>query len=85
MFWSKYLPITSFVISMTALFFQVAVLHPWHNALDAEFKRLMHVKDMQDTRLERYQKNKLEKISLLEQKLDYLAQLEAEKKQLGIL
>jgi hypothetical protein len=54
MFWSRYLPITSFTISMAALLFQVGVLHPWHNALDAEFKRLMHVKDLQKARLERY-------------------------------
>lgn len=85
MFWSKYLPITSFAISMTALLFQVTVLHPWHNELDAEFKRLIHVKGLQESRLERYQENKLEKIALLEKKLEHLAQLEAEKKELGIL
>lgn len=48
MFWAKYLPITSFMISMTALMFQLIVLYPWHHELDAEFKRLVHVKDLQE-------------------------------------
>ena len=51
MFWKKYLPITSFCVSMTALIFQITVLYPWHNELDAEFKRLKHVKDLQEERL----------------------------------
>lgn len=73
MFWERYLPITSFCISMSALLFQITVLQPWHNELDAEFLRLMHVKDLQEQRLERYNQTKLEKIQLLEGKLAYLA------------
>lgn len=65
MFWSKYLPITSFAISMSALIFQLTVLYPWHHELDAEFKRLVHVKDLQEERLERYYQIKLEKVSHL--------------------
>jgi hypothetical protein len=43
-FFSRYLPITSFVISMSALVFQTTVLFPWHHKLDADFKNLKAVK-----------------------------------------
>ena len=59
MFWSRYLPITSFCVSTTALIFQLTVLYPWHHELDAEFKRLKHVKDLQEERLEHYNQLKI--------------------------
>jgi hypothetical protein len=65
MFWQRYLPITSFCVSMTALIFQITVLYPWHHELDAEFKRLKHVKDLQEERLESYNNLKIEKIAAL--------------------
>lgn len=58
----RYLPITSFIISCSALVFQLTVLFPWHHELDAEFKRLKHVKEQKDLKLEEYEKFKLEKI-----------------------
>jgi hypothetical protein len=83
-FFKRYLPITSFVISCTALIFQTTVLFPWHHELDAEFKRLKQVKDHQEHRLHEYNVKKMAKIEELEAKLDYLKRLEAEKKRLGI-
>lgn len=37
-FFKRYLPITSFIVGICALTFQTAVLYPWHNDLDREFK-----------------------------------------------
>jgi len=39
------LPICNFVISSTALFFQIAVLNPWHGRLSKEFTQLKHQLD----------------------------------------
>lgn len=50
-FFSKYLPIISFLVGSSALTFQVMVLYPWHNELDTEFKRLKDLKEKQDRRL----------------------------------
>lgn len=83
-FFKRYLPITSFVVSCTALIFQITVLFPWHHELDAEFKRLKQVKDHQEQRLMEYNVKKMAKIEELEAKLDYLKRLEVEKKRLGI-
>jgi hypothetical protein len=75
-FFRRYLPITSFVVSCTALMFQLTVLYPWHHELDAEFKQLKQVKDHQDQKLEEYNAKKMVKIEELEGKLDYLRKLE---------
>lgn len=83
-FFKRYLPITSFVVSCTALTFQLTVLFPWHHELDAEFKRLKQVKEHQDQKLEEYNAKKMAKIEELEGKLNYLRKLEDEKKRLGI-
>lgn len=83
-FFKRYLPITSFVVSCTALTFQLTVLFPWHHELDAEFKRLKQVKEHQDQKLEEYNTKKMLKIEELEGKLVYLRRLEDEKKRLGI-
>lgn len=83
-FFKRYLPITSFVVSCTALLFQTTVLFPWHHELDAEFKRLKQVKEHQEQRLLEYNEKKIAKIEELEAKLDYLKRLEMEKKRLGI-
>lgn len=47
-FFTRYLPITSFVVGASALTFQTMVLYPWHNELDTEFKRLRDLKEQQD-------------------------------------
>jgi hypothetical protein len=83
-FFKRYLPITSFVVSCSALLFQITVLFPWHHELDAEFKRLKQVKEHQEQRLIEYNVKKMAKIEELEAKLDYLKRLEIEKKRLGI-
>lgn len=47
-FFTRYLPITSFMVGASALTFQTMVLYPWHNELDTEFKRLKDLKEQQD-------------------------------------
>lgn len=84
LFFKRYLPITSFIVSCTALTFQLTVLFPWHHELDAEFKRLKQVKEHQDQKLEEYNTKKMLKIEELEGKLVYLRKLEDEKRRLGI-
>jgi len=51
-FYTHYLPVISFVVGSSALIFQTTVLYPWHNELDAEFKRIKEVKEQQDRKLE---------------------------------
>jgi len=43
--------LTNFVIGSSALCFQVFVLYPWHEQLDAEFRKLRkeHVRLLEDT------------------------------------
>jgi hypothetical protein len=50
-FYSKYLPIISFVVGSSALLFQTTVLYPWHNELDNDLKRLKYQKEQQDQKL----------------------------------
>lgn len=61
-FFTRYLPIISFLVGSSALTFQVMVLYPWHNELDTEFKRLKDLKEKQDRRLEDYNSKKMDKI-----------------------
>jgi len=34
-FITKYLPITSLIVGLSAFLFQTTVLYPWHNELDS--------------------------------------------------
>jgi len=61
-FFTRYLPIISFLIGSSALTFQVMVLYPWHKELDTEFKRLKDLKEKQNRRLEDYNSKKMDKI-----------------------
>jgi hypothetical protein len=61
-FFTRYLPITSFIVGSTALIFQTTVLYPWHHELDAEFKKLKELKEHQDQKLEEYNSKKMDKI-----------------------
>ncbi|EBA27272.1 hypothetical protein V6Z96_009136 [Aspergillus fumigatus] len=40
MFITRGIPLVNFAVASSALAFQVFVLYPWHNQLDAEFKSL---------------------------------------------
>lgn len=64
---------------MSALIFQTTVLYPWHNELDADFKKLKEVKEHQEWHLEEYNAKKMKKIEELEEKLAYLELLEEKK------
>lgn len=78
-FYSRYLPIITFVVGTSALVFQTMVLYPWHNELDAEFKRLKALKETQDVKLEEYNSKKMDKIHELETRLNHLIDVEEEK------
>lgn len=75
-FYSKYLPVVSFVVGISALAFQTIVLYPWHNELDAELKRLKQQKEMQDHKLENYNSQKMDMIHSLEDRLNHLIEIE---------
>jgi hypothetical protein len=49
---SRYLPITSFIVGASTFGFQIMILYPWHNQLDTEFMRLKDLKEQQDKKLE---------------------------------
>lgn len=74
-FYSKYLPIISFVVGTSALIFQTTVLYPWHNELEQEFKRLKEQKEEQDKKLDDYKSKKMDKIHELEAKVNRLIDL----------
>jgi hypothetical protein len=78
-FYSRYLPIITFVVGTSALVFQTMVLYPWHNELDAEFKRLKVLKETQDVKLEEYNSKKMDKIHELETRLNHLIDVEEQK------
>lgn len=78
-FYSRYLPIITFVVGTSALVFQTMVLYPWHNELDAEFKRLKALKETQDVKLEEYNSKKMDKIHELETRLNHLIDVEEQK------
>lgn len=69
---TRYLPITSFIIGSSALIFQTTVLYPWHNDLDAEFKQLKDQKEKMDIKTEEYSRKILERMISLEKKVDFL-------------
>lgn len=67
-----YLPAISFVVGVAALAFQTTVLYPWHNDLDRRFQELKQLKDVQDQHEREDNLKKLERIALLEQKINLL-------------
>jgi hypothetical protein len=60
---SRFLPITSFIVGSSALTFQITVLYPWHHELDNEFKKLKQLKEDQDKKFEEYNSKKMDKIT----------------------
>ena len=61
-FFTRYLPITSFMVGASALTFQLTVLYPWHNELDKEFMMLKELKEQQDKKFEEYNAKKMDRI-----------------------
>jgi len=65
----KSLPVVNFGIATIALTFQTTVLYPWHLKLEEDFDELKHEHEDQ---LNKYHKLKLEKLDVIEQKLNAL-------------
>lgn len=61
-----WLPYLNFTVATSALGFQVGVLYPWHEELDAEFKKL---KAEHTEQLETYHRLKLDRLEELEKRL----------------
>jgi hypothetical protein len=62
----KLLPVFNFIITSTALDFQVSILHPWHHQLDQD---LNHLHREQEMKLDEYEELRMEHIKNIEQYL----------------
>lgn len=62
----KFLPVLNFVITSTALGFQISVLHPWHHQLDQDLNGLQH---HQEATLHEYEVVKMQNIKNIEEYL----------------
>lgn len=65
----RIVPITAFIVGVSALGVQAFILYPWHNRLDEDFHALRDTKTAQDIKLEKYNNQKLERITSIENKL----------------
>jgi hypothetical protein len=65
----KFLPIFNFIITSTALGFQISILHPWHHQLDQDLNSLQR---HQEATLYEYEELRMPNIKNIE---EYLAKL----------
>ncbi|OCH84971.1 hypothetical protein OBBRIDRAFT_798636 [Obba rivulosa] len=70
------LPYVNLAIATSALVFQTTVLYPWHEELDAGFRKL---KEEQASQLRDYHELKVKYLEMLAQKVDMVAAAAAAK------
>jgi len=70
---TKFISLTNFIIASSALAFQVGVLYPWHNELDAEFQELKkeYRELVVEQRLER--ERRMEELSEIKKEIEKLS------------
>ena len=66
---TRVLPYINFTVASVALTFQVTVLYPWHHLLEVELQQL---KGEQNQKLLEFHRLKLERLNLIDTKLDAL-------------
>jgi hypothetical protein len=74
--WARALPYVNLAIASSALTFQVTVLYPWHEKLEADFKALQSSHEEQ---LRRFHALKLERLDKHEEQLQRFHSLKLER------
>ena len=77
-FFSKYLPIVSFTVAITAFSIQTLFLYPYHDELDNKFQELKKLKEKQYEVQKEYNLRKSNELTKLEDQINYLLVLEGE-------
>ena len=77
-FFSKYLPIVSFTVAITAFSIQNLFLYPYHDELDNKFQELKKLKEKQYEVQKEYNLRKSNELTKLEDQINYLLVLEGE-------